>query len=108
VFGNSEANSDGDVTTEIKARLGAAGKCYFGLMKHLSSKLLSRKVKWLVYNTSIRPVLIFGLWVNKARIFLGPLTGNFYGKCLAWCLKIDVAGDARTVQCISSMMNMAL
>jgi hypothetical protein len=30
-------NSDGGVTMEIKVRLGAANKCYFGLMKHRSS-----------------------------------------------------------------------
>jgi hypothetical protein len=32
-------HSDGGVTMEIKTKLGAANKCYFGFMNHLSSKL---------------------------------------------------------------------
>jgi hypothetical protein len=30
------------------------------------------------------------LWVNKDRVFLGRLSGKFYGKYLARYLKIDV------------------
>jgi hypothetical protein len=52
-------NSDGGVMMDIKARLGPANK-YFGLMKYLSSKLLSRKVKCLVYKKLIRPALTYG------------------------------------------------
>ena len=51
---------DGAVMMEIKPRQEAVNKCYFGLMKHLSSKLLSRKVKCLIYKTLIRPVLTYG------------------------------------------------
>jgi len=52
-------NSDGGVMMEIKARLGAANKCYFGLMNPFSSKLLSCRVKCLIYITLIRPVLTY-------------------------------------------------
>ena len=41
----------------LKVRLGAANDCYFVLMKHPSSKLLSRKDKCLIYRTLITPVL---------------------------------------------------
>jgi hypothetical protein len=45
---------------EVKARLQVASKCYFGLMKHGSSKLLPPKIKYLIYKTSVRPVLTYG------------------------------------------------
>jgi hypothetical protein len=48
------------------------------------------------------------LWVNAARIFLGPLKGKFYGKYLAWYLKVDVGGGAKTRKYVSCMMNMML
>jgi hypothetical protein len=35
-------------------------KCYFGLTKHLSSELLSRKVMCLIYKTSVIPGLTYG------------------------------------------------
>jgi hypothetical protein len=84
-------NSDGGVVMEIKARPGAANRCYFGLMKHRSSKLLSRKVKCLIYRPLIRPVLTYGseTWaVGKEggnlrsfdrkvlRIIFGPVLEN--------------------------------
>lgn len=47
-------NSDGD---KGEAR---CSKCYFGLIKHFTSKLLSCKVKCLIYRTLIRPVLTYG------------------------------------------------
>jgi hypothetical protein len=53
-------NSDGGVMMEIKARLRVANKCYFGLIKHGSSKLLSPKVKCFIYKTLIRSVLTYG------------------------------------------------
>jgi hypothetical protein len=53
-------NCDGGVMIKIQARKGAANKCYFGLMKHLMSKLLSHKLKCLIYTTLIRPVLTDG------------------------------------------------
>ena len=38
VYLGTVVNFDGGVMKEIKARLGAANRCYYGLMKHLSSK----------------------------------------------------------------------
>ena len=56
---NSGGGGGGGVM-EIKARLGAANKCCFSLMKHLSSKLLSHKIKCLIYRTLISPALTHG------------------------------------------------
>ena len=53
-------NSDGGDVLEIKTTLGTANKCYFSLKKHLCVKLLSCKIKCLIYKTLIRPVLKFG------------------------------------------------
>ena len=45
----------------------AASRCYYGLIKHLRSKLISKKTKCQVYKTLIRPVLIYGCesWTVK-------------------------------------------
>jgi hypothetical protein len=96
----------------IKTRLGAANKCFCGLVKHLSSKLLSRKIKCVIYKALIRLILTygsrFGLWVNKASIFLGPSRGKFWEEYLAQYLKMDVGGGVKTLKYITSMMNMKL
>jgi hypothetical protein len=57
VYVGTVVNSGGGVMMEIKARLGAAKKCYFGIMNCLSSKLLSHKVQCPDDRTLIRPVL---------------------------------------------------
>src|SRR5687768_10480610 len=59
--------SDGDNTPEIQRRIMAASRCYYGLMKHLRSKLISKKTKCHIYKTLIRPVLIYGCesWTVK-------------------------------------------
>jgi hypothetical protein len=49
-----------------------------------------------------------GLWVNKARIFLGPLRGKLYGKYLAWYLKMIVGGGAKTLKYVRSMTIMMM
>jgi len=60
VYLGTMVNSDGGVMIKIQARKGTVNKCYFGLMKHLMSKLLSHKVKCLIYKTLIRPVFTDG------------------------------------------------
>ena len=59
--------SDGDNTPEIQRRIMAASRCYYGLIKHLRSKLISKKTKCQVYKTLTRPVLIYGYesWTVK-------------------------------------------
>ncbi|PSN43351.1 hypothetical protein C0J52_15555 [Blattella germanica] len=61
----SEVNSRNNVSSEIQKRILSANKCYYGLRKHLKSKLLLRKTKVLMYKVLVKPVLIYGAetWV---------------------------------------------
>lgn len=58
---------DGDTTPEIRRRIMAANRCYYGLLKQLRSKRLSRRTKLRIYKTLIRPVLMYGCesWIMK-------------------------------------------
>ena len=58
---------DGDKTREIRRRIKAGSRCYFGLLRHRSSKLLSKTTKCKIYKTLIRPVLTYscGQWILK-------------------------------------------
>jgi len=58
---------DGDTTPEIRTRIMAASRCYYGLIKHLRSKLISKRTKCQLYKTLIRPVLMYGCesWAVK-------------------------------------------
>lgn len=49
-----------NTNVEIRARILAANKSYFGMIKILKSKILPRKVKINLYKTLIRPVLTYG------------------------------------------------
>jgi hypothetical protein len=51
--------ADNNTSAEIKARLAAGNRCYYGLLRHLRSRLISRKTKVLIYKTLIRPVLTY-------------------------------------------------
>jgi len=64
VYFGTVLNSDGGVMMEIKARLGAANKCCFGLINPFSSKLLSRRVKCIYTGCPRRSGQNFG------RVFL--------------------------------------
>ena len=57
VYLGSVVNCEVDVTVAGKERLVAANRCCFGLMKCFGSKLLSLKVKFLVYKALFVPVL---------------------------------------------------
>jgi len=52
--------ADGDTTVEIKKRVMAANRCFYGLQKQLRSKLLTKETKFNIYKTLIRPVLLYG------------------------------------------------
>ena len=45
----------------------AASRCYFGLLRDLRSKLLSKTTKCKIYKTLIRPILTYGCesWILK-------------------------------------------
>ena len=44
---------DGDTTPEIRRRIMAASRCYFGLLRDLRSKLLSKTTKCKIYKILI-------------------------------------------------------
>jgi hypothetical protein len=61
----SEVNCKNDISPEIKKRILSAGRCFYGLKKHLMSKLIPSKTKLLMYKTLVRPVLTYAseTWV---------------------------------------------
>jgi hypothetical protein len=54
----SDVNCNSDISAEIQKRILAANRRFHGLRKHLSSHLISKKTKILMYKVLIRPVLI--------------------------------------------------
>jgi hypothetical protein len=59
-------NENVDSHEEIRLRLVAANRCYFGLVPLLKSKLLSWKTKITLYKVLIRPVVLYacGAWAT--------------------------------------------
>ncbi|KAL4126538.1 hypothetical protein QTP88_010759 [Uroleucon formosanum] len=58
-----------EIGTEIKARIQAANKCYFGLTKLLKSRVISKNLKSQIYQTLIKPVVTYGLetWTMREK-----------------------------------------
>jgi hypothetical protein len=56
-----------DVSPEIQRRIQTANRCFFRLRKQLGH--ISRSVKFIIYKTLIRPVLLYGseTWVLTKR-----------------------------------------
>ena len=52
--------TDGNMKEEIDARIGAASRCYFSLLDLFKKRSISEKTKLRVYNTIIRPILLYG------------------------------------------------
>ena len=48
------------IQEEIKSRLKLENACYYSVQNHLSSSLLSKKVKIKIYRTIILPVVLYG------------------------------------------------
>ncbi|MXP61705.1 hypothetical protein FD744_25325 [Pantoea sp. Taur] len=66
----SLVTQDNSPAAEVKRRILMANKCYFGLRKEFTSRLLSRQTKHHLYRTLIRPVLLYGseTWTTSKRI----------------------------------------
>lgn len=60
VYLGTMVTNDNNVSSEIKRRIVAANRYYFGLQKHMKSRHLTRRTKVLLYKTLIRPVLMYG------------------------------------------------
>jgi hypothetical protein len=58
-----------DVSLETQRRIKSARRCFFKLRKQLQSKHFSRRTKFIIYKTLIRPVLLYGseTWVLTKR-----------------------------------------
>ena len=52
--------TDGNMKEEIDARIGAANRCYFSLLNLFIKRSISENTKLRVYNTIIRPILLYG------------------------------------------------
>lgn len=50
---------DGSLTPEINRRITLASKAYYGLRRQLTSKRITRGTKIRLYNTLIKPILIY-------------------------------------------------
>jgi hypothetical protein len=57
--------TDNNTSAEINNRITLANRSYFGLVNILKAKNINRKFKVIIYNTSIKPVLMYGAetWV---------------------------------------------
>ena len=93
----SEISNLSSITPEIRNRITAANRCFFGLKKYLKSNFIRRETKLLIYKTLIRPILIYSAetWVLTEKdkqtlavferkvlrsIFKGIKEGNFWRK----------------------------
>jgi hypothetical protein len=55
----SLVTGDNNVSEEITNRVIAATRPHFGLKSQFKSQLLSRKIKILIYNTLVRPIVVY-------------------------------------------------
>ena len=60
VYLRCSINTDNDISLEIRRRITLAKRCYFGLRKQLSKKVLSWRTKICLYKSLILPVLLYG------------------------------------------------
>jgi hypothetical protein len=74
-------------SVEVNARLTMANRAYYGLQKHIKSRIISRNTKTLLYNTLISRVLTYGTetWVlskhdeHRLSIFERKILRRIYG-----------------------------
>ena len=111
VFFGSLVNCEGDFTVEGKERLVAANKCYFGLVKCLGPKLLSRKFKCHVDKTLFAPVAptcgsenwaVSEQGQNVLRSFEGKVLCKTFGTALEY----QCWGAQKTLKYVCFMTNM--
>ena len=87
VYLGSLVNAHNNTTEEIQKRIMAASRCYYGLIKQLQSRNLSRTTKSVLYKTLIRPVLTYAseTWVlsktneRQLAVFERKILRKIYG-----------------------------
>jgi hypothetical protein len=57
---DTEVNIRNDISEEIKTRIMAADRSWFGLQKHLKFRILSRTTKIQLYKGLIKPTVMYG------------------------------------------------
>jgi hypothetical protein len=75
------------IQEEIKRRLNSGSACYHSVQKLLSSRLLSKNVKMLIYRTIILPVVLYGCetWSltlrerHRLRVFENRVLRRIFG-----------------------------
>ena len=78
-----------EINNEVKARIQAGNRCYFGLTKLLRSRTLSTNLKIQIYRTLIKPVVTYGseTWTlrktdeNSLTVFERKVLRKIYGPC---------------------------
>jgi endonuclease/exonuclease/phosphatase family metal-dependent hydrolase len=60
IYLGSLVTKDNNMEEEIKRRILLANKCYYGLQKHMKSKIVSKTTKIRLYKTLILPTLMYG------------------------------------------------
>ncbi|XP_058836721.1 uncharacterized protein LOC131693148 [Topomyia yanbarensis] len=60
VYLGSLVTADNDTSREIRRRIVAGNRAYFGLRKTLRSNRIRRRTKLTIYKTLIRPVVLYG------------------------------------------------
>ncbi|XP_076061576.1 uncharacterized protein LOC143037327 [Oratosquilla oratoria] len=56
----SMADHDNDMETKTKSRIASADRCFYSLQKILGGANIFKKTKMKIYNTIIKPVLLYG------------------------------------------------
>jgi len=83
---------------EIKVRFQAGNKCYFSLTMLLKSRLISRNLKSLLYQTLIKPIVTYGsetwtlrkIYEYALLVFERKVLVKMYGPC-----KDELTGEWR-------------
>jgi hypothetical protein len=76
------------IQEEIKKRLNSGNVCYHSAQNLLSSRLLSKNVKIIIYKTIILPVVLYGCetWSlalreeHRLRVFLSRVLRRIFGR----------------------------
>jgi hypothetical protein len=86
IFGATVTNQN-LIQEEIKGRLNSGNTCYHSVQNHLSSRLLSKNLKIVIYKTIILPVVLYGCetWSltlrekHRLRVFENRVLRRIYG-----------------------------
>jgi hypothetical protein len=60
IYLGSVINETNDMKEEIDKRIQNANRCYYGLLKHFKSRLLTSETKIRLYTTLVKPILTYG------------------------------------------------